>query len=97
MDGGPPGAAAHPATAERKSPPKDELVTALTVQMEQLAEQLDRCSAPAPTANAVAELCRPEFIEGHKKIVGDLERIVQQWEDMQAGMMLGRIEVQFRN
>ena len=73
---------------------KDELVTALTVQLEQLAEQLDRLQRSGADRKRGSQGLPPEVIEGHKKIVGDLERVVQQWEDMQAGMMLGRIEVQ---
>ncbi len=72
---------------------KDELVTALTVQMEQLAEQLDRLQrsgADRKRSNALPA----ELVDGHKKVVGDLERIVQQWEDMQTGLTLGRLEVQ---
>lgn len=74
---------------------RDELVQALTVQLEQLAEQLDRLQrSGADRKRAGGGGLPSDVIEGHKKIVGDLERIVQQWEDMQAGMMLGRIEVQ---
>ena len=72
---------------------KDELVTALTVQMEQLAEQLDRLQrtgADRKRSNALPV----ELVDGHKKVVSDLERIVQQWEDMQAALTLGRLEVQ---
>lgn len=72
---------------------KDELVQALTVQLEQLAEQLDRLQRSGADKKRAGGL-PAEVVEGHKKIVGDLERVVQQWEDMQAGMMLGRIEVQ---
>lgn len=72
---------------------KDELVQALTVQLEQLAEQLDRLHRSGADRKRAGGL-PGEVVESHKKIVGDLERVVQQWEDMQAGMMLGRIEVQ---
>lgn len=74
---------------------KDELVTALTVQLEQLAEQLDRLQRSGADRKRSGGGGLPaDVVEGHKKIVGDLERVVQQWEDMQAGLMLGRIEVQ---
>lgn len=72
---------------------KDELVQALTVQLEQLAEQLDRLQRSGADKKRAGGLPQ-EVVEGHKKIVADLERVVHQWEDMQAGMMLGRIEVQ---
>lgn len=75
---------------------KDELVTALTVQLEQLAEQLDRLqrSGADRKRSGGGGGLPADVAESHKKIVGDLERVVQQWEDMQAGLTLGRIEVQ---
>jgi hypothetical protein len=74
---------------------KDELVTALTVQLEQLAEQLDRLQRSGADRKRSSGGGMPaDVAESHKKIVGDLERVVQQWEDMQAGLTLGRIEVQ---
>lgn len=74
---------------------KDELVTALTVQLEQLAEQLDRLQRSGADRKRSSGGGLPaDVVDSHKKIVGDLERVVQQWEDMQAGLMLGRIEVQ---
>jgi len=74
---------------------KDELVTALTVQLEQLAEQLDRLQrSGADRKRAGGGGLPSDVVDGHRKIVGDLERVVQQWEDMQAGLALGRLEVQ---
>ncbi len=75
---------------------KDELVTALTVQLEQLAEQLDRLqrSGADRKKSAGGGGLPTDVVESHRKLVGDLERVVQQWEDMQAGVALGRIEVQ---
>ncbi len=74
---------------------RDELVTALTVQLEQLAEQLDRLQrSGADRKRSSGNGLPADVVDGHKKVVGDLERVVQQWEDMQAGLVLGRIEVQ---
>lgn len=72
---------------------KDELVTALTVQLEQLAEQLDRVQRSGADRKKSGGL-PSDVVDGHRKLVGELERVVQQWEDMQAGLALGRIEVQ---
>jgi hypothetical protein len=83
------------AELEKEVAEKDELVTALTVQMEQLAEQLDRLQRTgADRKRGAAGGLPPELVESQKKIAGDLERVVQQWEDMQAGLALGRIEIQ---
>ncbi|WP_459557397.1 hypothetical protein [Lacunimicrobium album] len=79
-----------PATDER-----DELIAALTQQLEYAAEQLDRyqrAGAPAAsgsnrTTAAPAPALSPELNEG-------LTRFLEQWDQMQAGFTLGRIEVQ---
>lgn len=76
---------------------KDELILALTEQLEQAAEQLDRLQrmgadrrrGPQPASGVPQEL-----VEEQKQTLEDLQRAVQQWEDMQAGLTLGRIEIQ---
>jgi hypothetical protein len=96
--GDPSGEALRPedriAQLEEEVAAKDELVTALTVQLEQLAEQLDRLQRSGADRKRGVGGLPAEVVESQKKIVGDLERVVQQWEDMQAGLTLGRIEVQ---
>lgn len=70
---------------------KDELIQQLTEQLEQAAEQLDRLQrlgadrrrGPSGTGTGVPST-----------LVDDLQRVVQQWEDMQAALTLGRIEIQ---
>lgn len=77
----------------RHTDERDELIAALTEQLEYAAEQLDRYQrAGAPAASASARTSTsagisPELNEG-------LTRFLEQWDQMQAGFTLGRIEVQ---
>jgi len=98
-----PAAAANGASAPRNGQAgladltqKDALIQALTAQLEQAAEQLDRLQrSGADRRRGVAGGGLPaELVEEHRQAVGDLQRVVQQWEDMQAGLTLGRIEIQ---
>lgn len=74
---------------------RDELIAALTQQLEYAAEQLDRyqrAGAPAAsgsnrTTATPSPALSPEINEG-------LTRFLEQWDQMQAGFTLGRIEVQ---
>ncbi|MDZ4689614.1 MAG: hypothetical protein SH850_31440 [Planctomycetaceae bacterium] len=97
-----PTAAAHGTVAPRAGvsaaelAQKDSLIRALTEQLEQAAEQLDRFQRSGadrkrgPTGGGMPA----ELVEEQRQAVGDLQRVVQQWEDMQAGFTLGRIEIQ---
>ncbi|HUQ67973.1 MAG TPA: hypothetical protein VM165_00530 [Planctomycetaceae bacterium] len=97
-----PTAAAHGTVAPRAGvsatelAQKDSLIRALTEQLEQAAEQLDRFQRSGadrkrgPTGGGMPA----ELVEEQRQAVGDLQRVVQQWEDMQAGLTLGRIEIQ---
>jgi len=74
---------------------KNQLVTALTQRLEQAAEQLDRLKRnggdrPGRGGGGLP----PELVEEQKNLVEDLNRVVEQWENMQAGATLGRIEIQ---
>ncbi|MBI1344809.1 hypothetical protein GC163_00820 [bacterium] len=69
---------------------KDELIQALTEQLEQAAEQLDRLQRTGNTRGRPGAAVPEE----QRKAFEDLQRVVQQWEDMQAGLTLGRIELQ---
>jgi hypothetical protein len=77
---------------------KDALIQALTAQLEQAAEQLDRLHrSGADRKRGIAGGgggMPSDLVDEHRQAVGDLQRVVQQWEDMQAGMTLGRIEIQ---
>lgn len=70
---------------------KDELIGALTEQLEQAAEQLDRLQRSGVKGGRAGSGASSEE---QRKACEDLERVVQQWEDMQAGLTLGRIEIQ---
>jgi hypothetical protein len=75
---------------------KEHLVAALTERLEQAAEQLDRLRR-----TGVDKGRRPlgggfpvEVIDDHKHTLEDLKRVITNWEDIQAGATLGRIETQ---
>jgi len=70
---------------------KDELIHALTEQLEQAAEQLDRFQRSGTRGRTGASGAVPEE---QRKACEDLQRVVQQWEDLQAGLTLGRLELQ---
>lgn len=72
---------------------KEALIVALTEQLERAAEQLDRLQRSGADRRKQGFL-PPELAEEHKQLLGDLSRVVQQWEDLQAGLTLGRIEIQ---
>lgn len=77
---------------------KDELISALVGELEQVVEQLDRMQRTGGNrtqgaASGVSAL-PAEFVEGHHQVLGDLQRVVQQWEALQASSVLGRIEAE---
>lgn len=74
---------------------KETLVSALTVRLEQAAEQLDRLRRTgADRGGRVAAGIPAELVEDQKKLVQEMQQAVTQWQDMQAAMILGRLEVQ---
>ncbi|MDX1968292.1 MAG: hypothetical protein SFV23_14035 [Planctomycetaceae bacterium] len=75
---------------------KDELIQALTEQLEQAAEQLDRLQRNgADRRRGPAATALPSgLVDDQRRVVEDLQRVVQQWDDMQAALTLGRIEMQ---
>lgn len=79
---------------------KDELISALVVELEQVVEQLDRLQRSGSerprgpgsfTAQSGSKLS-PEAAEEQQQIFGDLQRFVQQWDELQPASALGRIE-----
>lgn len=85
------------ARLERQLAERDQLVQALTDQLELAAEQLDRMqrSGTASRRGGAGGSGLPsDLVADHRQMVEDLQRVAQQWEDMQAGLTLGRIEVQ---
>ena len=77
-------------TLEAQLQEKEQLVAALTERLEQAAEQLDRLHRTgADRAMRTGGGGFPaEMVEQQKQLVDDLQRSVQQWEDMQPGAML---------
>ena len=77
---------------------KDELISALVSELEQVVEQLDRMQRTGSTRSPVSLGCvstlPAEVLEEHQQILGDLQRVVQQWEALQASSVLGRIEAE---
>ncbi len=79
---------------------KDELISALVVELEKVVEQLDRLQRSGGerprgsgrfTASSGSKLS-PEAAEEQQQIFGDLQRFVQQWDELQPASVLGRIE-----
>ena len=75
---------------------KNELIAALVAELEQVVEQLDRVKrsgADRGRSSATSGGALPaEVLEEHQHVLGELQRVVQQWEEMQAISTLGRIE-----
>lgn len=73
---------------------KDELISALVAELEQVAEQLDRVKrngGDRPRAGGGGVL-PPEVIEEHQQMLGEMQRFVQEWEELQTPSTLRRIE-----
>ena len=77
---------------------KDELISALVGELEQVVEQLDRMQRSGGGRSQVASgggsALPAEVVEEHQQVLGDLQRVVQQWEALQASSVLGRIEAE---
>ncbi len=74
---------------------KETLVSALTVRLEQAAEQLDRLRRTGADRGArVSGGIPAELVEDQKKLVQEMQLAVEQWQEMQAATILGRLEVQ---
>ena len=75
---------------------KEELVAALTERLELAAEQLDRFQRSGADQNVRSNGggFAPESIERQESLVDDLQQAVQQWNEMQAGVALGKLEMQ---
>lgn len=75
---------------------KNELVAALVAELEQVVEQLDRVKRNGTDrgrAVASGSAALPaEVIEEHQQVLGEMQRMVEQWEQMQAASSLERIE-----
>jgi hypothetical protein len=74
---------------------KNELVAALVAELEQVVEQLDRVKrngSDRGRSSGGSAALPAEVVEEHQQILGEMQRMVQQWEEMQAASSLGRIE-----
>lgn len=75
---------------------KDELITALVGELEQVVEQLDRIQRTGvnksqPTSPGGGALMGPIGGE-HQQVLSDMQRVVEEWESLQAASILTRIE-----
>jgi hypothetical protein len=76
---------------------KDGLITALTDRLEQAAEQLDRLrrsGADRGWRGGGGAGLPPELIQDQRTAIEDLKESIERWEGMQAGLTLGRMEMQ---
>ncbi|HEY4261534.1 MAG TPA: hypothetical protein VGM98_15300 [Schlesneria sp.] len=74
---------------------KNELVAALVAELEQVVEQLDRVKrngSDRGRSSGGGAALPAEVVEEHQQVLGEMQRMVQQWEEMQAASSLGRIE-----
>ena len=74
---------------------KNELISALVGELEQVVEQLDRVkrSGTIRTTSGSAMVGLPaNLVDDHQQVLGGLQRVVQEWEDLRAASTLGRIE-----
>jgi hypothetical protein len=76
---------------------KDQLVTALTVQLEEAAERIDRLQRQGNDRGAGARgggSIPLEMLEEQRNIAENVEKFVVQWEEAQPTAALARIEMQ---
>jgi hypothetical protein len=74
---------------------KNELVAALVAELEQVVEQLDRVKRNGTDrvrSGGGSAALPAEVVEEHQQVLGEMQRMIQQWEEMQAASSLGRIE-----
>lgn len=75
---------------------RERLVSELTSRLEQAAEQLDRLKRTGADRGArlVGAGIPAELVEQQRELTEELQEAVQQWGEMQPGMLLSRIEMQ---
>lgn len=90
------GPAAQIAFLQEQLQAKEQLVIALTDRLEQAAEQLDRVRrtggdrALRRTSGGMPS----ELVEEQRSAIEELKQSLARWEEMQAGLTLGRLETQ---
>ncbi len=74
---------------------RDMVVQMLTQRLEQAADQLDRVQRTGSDrrGSAIAGI-PPELMEGQQTLLEQMNRMLGEWEEIQAGPMLSRIESQ---
>lgn len=74
---------------------RDHLVQMLTEQLEQAADQLDRLQRMGPERRSSGGSGPPtDLFEGQQALLGQLNRVVGDWEELHASQTLTRIEQQ---
>ena len=75
---------------------KEQLVVALTDRLEQAAEQLDRVRRTGGdrALRRTSGGMPPELVEEQRSAIDELKQSLARWEEMQAGLTLGRLETQ---
>ena len=74
---------------------KEEVVVALTTRLEQAAEQLDRVRRTGGISGTRAAAGIPaDVIQEQREVTQDLQQALEQWEEMQAGMAFGQLQMQ---
>lgn len=73
---------------------KNSLVETLTEQLERAAEEIDRMQRSGADRRRGSGGLPADLIDDQRQLMTDMQRIVQQWEDLQAGLALGRMEIQ---
>lgn len=74
---------------------KNELIAALVAELEQVVEQLDRVKRSGndrSRSGSSAAALPADVVEEHQQVLGEMQRVVQEWGAMQASSALGRIE-----
>ncbi len=75
---------------------KNELVQALTLQLEQAAEQLDRLQRSGVRASTIGSVgtVPAEFAQQQEAAAQNIEYLVEQWDAAQVAGSIGRVEMQ---
>jgi hypothetical protein len=74
---------------------KEEVVVALTDRLEQAAEQLDRVRRTGGNRGTRTSAGIPaDVVQEQREVTQELQQALEQWEEMQAGMALGQLQMQ---
>jgi hypothetical protein len=74
---------------------KDELISALVVQLEHVVDQMDRMQRSGHERDrSLATVKSAGLSEDHQQVMSDLQRVVDHWETLQTSNIFGRIETE---